>query len=274
MFYNEYFLHLPSDFLIMDMNNRQNRGELPELRKADVTSVQPHAISVPIPIVVSEALALNYPKTNACPVLDGDSGKMILNDYNFALNNAHLGMGSLISPIIPPSEVVCVNNNVDSPLATHYGVNSSNNLDCDGDKMDNTDFYSGWFVVPNSAFPITDYDPLIERLDVSNRVPVIDLPISPSLDEGFNLDGGLQIGVHFADLVDHSDWMEEYSGNKCRDGDIYGDRANLPLENFDLNVFKIDKVGFSSVLGKKNKRKKVVRGFVGDSYRLEAFLDR
>ncbi|KAH0433660.1 hypothetical protein IEQ34_026986 [Dendrobium chrysotoxum] len=212
----------------------------PQLRKADVTSNQPHIVYVPIPVVEFGVLALNDLESDNAPILAGDSSKVPLNDHISALDNVRLGMGSLISPIIPPSEVECVNNNIDSPLVTPFGANSLKNLDCGGGKMDNIDHNSdssskhlissfaglslsndgcdvmGNFVA-SSSNPIMDSDLLIKGLDVSNSVPIIDLPVSPVPDVAcINLDGELHKGL--VDPVDHSDWIEEFSGNKCCDG--------------------------------------------------------
>ncbi|XP_028553343.1 uncharacterized protein LOC114580329 [Dendrobium catenatum] len=58
-------------------------------------------------------------------------------------------------------------------------------------------------------------------LDVSNSVPIIDLPIPPMSDAVFiNLDGVLHMDLHIHDPVDHSDWIEEFIGNKCCVGNI------------------------------------------------------
>lgn len=52
-------------------------------------------------------------------------------------------------------------------------------------------------------------------MDVSNSVLIIDLLISPLSDVCINL-----VGENYTGLVDHSDWMEEFSDNIHCDEDI------------------------------------------------------
>ncbi|PKU63063.1 hypothetical protein MA16_Dca012373 [Dendrobium catenatum] len=210
---------------------------VPVLRKANLTYVQPHVVFVTIPVVKSEALALNDTKIDDVPVYDGDSSKMILNDHVYVLDNVHLEMGSFISPIIPPSEVVCVNNNVDTLLASPSSV--TNNFDCEdsglhnvvhfADSIDHSNWMEEYSGMGSLISPIISPS---EVVCVNNNV---DTPLaSPSSVNSTNNfdseDSGLHNVVHFADSIDHSNWMEEYSCNKCRHGDIYGKKNKKKME--------------------------------------------
>ncbi|KAH0450264.1 hypothetical protein IEQ34_020956 [Dendrobium chrysotoxum] len=164
--------------------------------------------------------------------------------------------GSLPSSIITPSEAVCVNNATDSPMVSPSDDNPLKILDFVGNQMDNINLSSDAFVVKNllndgcdgagnfvadNSKPIIDSDFPFERMDVSNSTPTIDLLFSYMPNDGcINLAGGLQS----VDPVDHSDWIEEFLGNKYCKEDLYGGYSNLSLDDFDLNVMNIDKAGF------------------------------
>ncbi|KAL0912845.1 hypothetical protein M5K25_016255 [Dendrobium thyrsiflorum] len=122
-------------------------------KKVECLILHPHLRKSDIPKLGSEM--------NNSLVLVRDSYKMLLNDHNSTLDNVHLGKGSLmISPIKPLSDVVCVHSNADSPLSFLNGS---------FDVVDN--------IVVSSSNPIIDFDLPIEGLDVSDSIPIIDLPI-------------------------------------------------------------------------------------------------
>ncbi|KAL0912310.1 hypothetical protein M5K25_018274 [Dendrobium thyrsiflorum] len=172
------------------------------------------------------------------------------------------------SPIMP-SELICVNNVVDSPLVSPSRDNPLKNLVCDGDRMVNINIISdgssknlvsspigmnlsndgcdgtGNLVDANSNSIIDSLLPF-EGMDVLNSLPIIDLYVFP-MSNGvcINLEGGLHKDLHSFDPIDHSNWLEEFSCNIRCDWDSYGSCSNLSLDDFDLNMMNIDKIGFS-----------------------------
>lgn len=134
------------------------------------------------PVVETITLALNRMKAYSVPVIVGDSTKVLLNDHISTFDNVHLV--SLFSPNIVSPEVVCVNNNTDSPLLTPYNVNTLENLDSDGEKMDktalNSDSYCTQLITyaPDLIMLSEGFD-VVDKIVASNFNPLLnsDLPI-------------------------------------------------------------------------------------------------
>ncbi|KAL0918427.1 hypothetical protein M5K25_010436 [Dendrobium thyrsiflorum] len=188
--------------------------EILNLRKANV-SIQPDVGFVPNLIVESGVLALNELE-QILPL------KVISNDHICAFDNVHLV--SLVSPNIVYSEVVCVNNNADSPLLTPTDANALENLDSNGEKMDkivlnfdsssthlissstglnvsNEGFDVMGKIVASSSNPILNSDLPIEGMDVSNSVPIFGCIFSAGFDAWWLLGCSFSAGGDLGWLV-------------------------------------------------------------------------
>ncbi|KAH0453043.1 hypothetical protein IEQ34_017367 [Dendrobium chrysotoxum] len=161
------------------------------------------------------------------PIIVRDSNNVPLNDQNNVLDNVHLLNDSLVSLTKTLTDGECLNNNVVSHLITPFITNSLKSLESECNKLNKSDPILGCKHLMsssiNTSMPIDGYVTMgnivaftsnlatnsnlhIDGLDVSNSIPIIDLPISLMLDVAcINLEH---------DPVDHSNWMEDLSGNK------------------------------------------------------------
>ncbi|KAH0458927.1 hypothetical protein IEQ34_011741 [Dendrobium chrysotoxum] len=113
--------------------------------------------------------------------------------------------------------------------------------------------------------PLGPSDPTVmpNSLDVSNKVPIIDIPLSPISNDAL-IDLGLvnqKLDLHSnKNPIDHFDWLVncDLSSNggfgKGNDGLGNGSR-----EVYDLNVVQVANEGFSNVVGKKRRNKKTTK---------------